>query len=157
MKYNRTSLAYNTEEYSEEAVKQPVAPKKAKKGNAFRFFLLCAIYLLAIACAPILKSTQVAMAQHQLNQQKAEYNELLNENKRLEVAINSEMDLRKVEEIALTRLGMNKPLSSQVVYVNTNASHYGEVVAAQPGRQEQTDTFWGSFVKSFMGMFAFTN
>lgn len=159
MKYNRTSLAYSTEEIEvENGQAKAAAPKqKKKKGNAYRFFILCALYLLAIACAPIMKSTQVALAKQKLNQEKAAYNEILNENKRLEVAINSQVDLRKVEDIALTRLGMNKPLPSQIVYVNTNASNYGEVVAANKGEEEKKDTVWGSFVKSFMGMFAFSN
>ncbi len=158
MKYNRTNLAYSTEEFEQETVAPKQAAKKQpKKANAYRFFILCALYLLAIACAPILKSTQVALAKQQLNIQKAAYNELLNENKRLEVSINSEVDLRKVEDIALSRLGMNKPLSSQIIYVDTNANHYGEVVNADGPSAEQQDTVWGSFVKSFMGMFAFRN
>ncbi len=158
MKYNRTNLAYSTEEFEQEtAVPQKGAKKQPKKSNAYRFFILCALYLLAIACAPILKSTQVALAKQQLSMEKAAYNELLNENKRLEVSINSEVDLRKVEDIALSRLGMNKPLSSQIVYVDTNANHYGEVVNASDSSIEQQDTVWGSFVKSFMGMFAFSN
>ena len=158
MKYNRTSLAYSTEEIgAENGGKKSVVQAKKKKNNAYRFFILCALYLLAIACAPILKSTQVALAKQELNKQKTEYNELLNENKRLEVAINSGVDLRKVEQIAITKLGMNKPLPSQIVYVNTNANDYGEVLTADSGEEEQDDTMWGSFVKSFMGMFAFTN
>ena len=155
MKYNRTSLAYSTEEIDVENSQEKTASTKTqqrkKKSNAYRFFILCALYLLAIACAPIMKSTQVALAKQQLNQEKAAYNEILNENKRLEV------DLRKVENIALTKLGMNKPLPSQIVYVNTNASNYGEVVAANKEEDAKKDTMWGSFVKSFMGMFAFSN
>ncbi len=161
MKYNRTSLAYSTEEIVEEINPAqnhtPKTQQKKKKGNAYRFFILCALYLLAIACAPIMKSTQVAMAKQQLNKEKAAYNEVLNENKRLEVAINSEVDLRKVENIALTKLGMNKPLPSQIIYVNTNANNYGEVIAADKTEDAGKDTVWGSFVKSFMGMFAFSN
>lgn len=161
MKYNRTSLAYSTEEIDAENGRSkaaaPKARQKKKKSNAYRFFILCALYLLAIACAPIMKSTQVALAKQKLNQDKAAYNEVLNENKRLEVAINSEIDLRKIEDIALTKLGMNKPLPSQIVYVNTNASNYGEVIAATKEEEAEKDTVWGSFVKSFMGMFAFSN
>ncbi len=158
MKYNRTNLAYSTEEFEQDTVaSQRGAKKQPKKTNTYRFFILCALYLLAIACAPILKSTQVALAKQQLSMEKAAYNELLNENKRLEVSINSEVDLRKVEDIALSRLGMNKPLSSQIVYVDTNATHYGEVVNAVDPSSEQQETVWGSFVKSFMGMFAFSN
>lgn len=161
MKYNRTSLAYSTEEIDVENSQEKTASTKTqqrkKKSNAYRFFILCALYLLAIACAPIMKSTQVALAKQQLNQEKAAYNEILNENKRLEVAINTEVDLRKVENIALTKLGMNKPLPSQIVYVNTNASNYGEVVAANKEEDAKKDTMWGSFVKSFMGIFAFSN
>ena len=157
MRYNSTSLAYNIEEYNEvdelvsEARKTGVKTKKVSG----LFLLVCAIYVVSMVSSLLIKTANINEQKNELNAIQAQYNEILNENKKLEVAINSQIDLRKVEEIAIAQLGMNKPKKSQTVYVNTEPKDYGEVLAAQANNDEGSNVI-ALLVKTLGGIFVYS-
>ena len=158
MRYNRTSLAYKVEEFSEvdtlvnEAKKEN--PKKNK--NSILVIFICAIYLASITASLLYKTATITEKQAELMNIKNEYNEILNANKKMEVDINSRIDLRKVEEIAIAQLGMNQPKKSQIVYIATEPRDYGEVIAENAGRKQNGNIF-ASLIKSLNGYFAYSN
>lgn len=160
MRYNRTSLAYNIDEYSEvdtlvdEAKKSVRSTKKKKSSKLFIF--ICAVYMVSIIASLLVKTATITEQKAELTAIKNEYNEIVNLNKKLEVDINSRIDLRKVEEIAIAQLNMNRPKKSQTVYINTQPDDYGEVVADNANRKNDENIF-ASLVKTLNGYFAYSN
>lgn len=58
----------------------------------------------------------------------AKYNELQDENRKLNVAIETSIDLDRVREIAQTKLNMHAPDQNQLVLVNVPKSNYSVVM-----------------------------
>lgn len=158
MRYNRTSLAYDINEYSEvdELVSEAKKSNVKKKKNTKLFTFICAVYVISMIALLLIKTANINEQKSALTQIQNEYNEIVNENKRLEVSINSQIDLRKVEEIAIAQLGMNKPKQSQTVYVSTEPKDYGEVFADSKADKSSGNIF-ASLVKSLNGIFSYSN
>ena len=159
MRYNRTSLAYKVEEIDEvdtlinEAKKSNTA-RKSK--NSILFVFICAVYLFAITTSLLVKTASVNEQKSELTAIKNEYNELVNVNKKLEVNINSQIDLRKVEEIAIAKLNMNQPKKSQIVYITTEPKDYGEVFLKESSGRENENIF-AALIKSLNGYYEYSN
>ena len=158
MRYNRTSLAYKVEEYSEvdTLVKEAKKDNSKKNKNTALFVFICAVYMVSIIASLLVKTATITEKKAELTAIKSEYNEILNANKKLEVDINSQIDLRKVEEIAIAQLNMNQPKKSQIVYITTEPKDYGEVVAKNNSERKNENIF-ASLIKSLNGYFAYSN
>lgn len=158
MRYNRTSLAYNVNEYSEvdELVSEAKKSSSVKKKNSNLFAFICVVYVVSMIALLLIKTANINEQKSALTKIQNEYNEILNENKKIEVSINSQIDLRKVEEIAIAQLGMNKPKQSQTVYVSTVPKDYGEVFADNKEDKSGGNIF-ASLVKSLNSIFSYSN
>lgn len=158
MRYNRTSLAYKVEEYSEvdTLVKEAKKENTKKNKNSTLFMFICIVYMISIVASLLIKTANITEQRAELTAIKSEYNEILNINKKMEVDINSQIDLRKVEEIAIARLNMNQPKKSQIVYITTEPKDYGEVMAEETGKRKDGNIF-ASLIKSLNGYFAYSN
>lgn len=53
------------------------------------------------------------------------------QNKQTELAIEQSYDLKTVEEIAVTRLGMSRPSKAQITYISMNSADFAEVIGAE--------------------------
>ena len=71
------------------------------------------------------------------NKLKSEYNNIVAENQAIQSEIDSAIDLKKLQEIATTRLGMVRPDSDQVFYVETESSNYGEKVDKKKSKNNE--------------------
>ena len=158
MRYNRTSLAYDVDEFTavDELVTEAKKTVPSKKKNSKLFAFVCVVYVVAMIASLLIKTANINEQKTALTKVKNEYNNVLNENKKLEVTINSQIDLRKVEEIAIAQLGMNKPKKSQVVYVTTEPKDYGEVFA-ENNTDKNNDGLVASIVKSLSGIFTYSS
>lgn len=158
MRYNRTSLAYKVEEYSEvdTLIKEAKKENTKKNKNSALFIFICAVYMISIIASLLVKTATITEQKAELTAIKSEYNEILNINKKLEVDINSQIDLRKVEEIAIAQLNMNQPKKSQIVYITTEPRDYGEVLAGN-NNQRKNENIFASLIKSLNGYFAYSN
>ena len=158
MRYNRTSLAYSIDEHSivDDLVSEAKKSTVKKKKNSKLFAFICVVYVVSAIASLLIKTANINEQKIALTQIKNEYNEILNENKKLEVTINSQIDLRKVEEIAIAQLGMNKPKKSQTVYVITEPKDYGEVFL-DDSKGNSGENIFASIVKSLNGIFAYSN
>ena len=159
MRYNRTSLAYKVEEIDEvdtliDAAKASNTQKKNK--NSYLFIFICVIYMIAITASLLVKTATVNEQKADLTAIKNEYNELVNINKKMEVDINAQVDLRKVEEIAIAKLDMNQPKKSQIIYITTQPKDYGEVFQKENSKRERGNIF-GALIKSLNGYYEYSN
>ena len=159
MRYNRTSLAYKVDEYSEvdnlvsEAKK--VNTKKNKKTSPF-FVMMCVFYIVAIVSTLLVKTATINEKKAELTAIKNEYSAVVNKNKKMEVDINSQIDLRNVEDIAIAKLSMNQPRKNQVVYISTEPKDYGEV-KAENGNAKRGSNIFASLIKTLNGYYEYSN
>ena len=161
MKHRNSSLTFQVEEYDEvenlvrEIKKESEEKKNKKKSGIFAF--MCAVYIVAIVASLLFKTVDINEQKISLSAMEEEYNELCTCNKKLEVDINSKIDLRKVEEIAIAQLDMNQPKKSQIVYINTEPKEYGVVVGAEDGKSDKSGGVLASLIKSLNGYYAYSN
>ena len=157
MRSNRTSLSYQIEEHDEvESLVKEIKKDTKKKKKSGMFAFVCAVYIVAIVASLLFKTVEINEQKINLNNLKSEYNELCSYNKKLEVDINSKIDLRKVEEIAIAQLDMNQPKKSQIVYINAEPKDYG-VVFSEESDYKDNSNILASLIKSLNGYYAYSN
>jgi len=108
--------------------KRNIALKKAQKiermiATSFRVvvvFILCAFLVYRYVLI-----TEMKMVANDL---KCEYTELVNENQMIQNSIDSAVDLKKLQEIATTQLGMVRPAADQIIQIENVNESYGEKV-----------------------------
>ena len=71
---------------------------------------------------------------------KEEYTLLCTENQKLEVEIGKKVDLKTIEEIAVSSYGMNRAKKDQIIHINVSGQDYG-VVAAAPPKKDNGNNF----------------
>jgi len=88
-----------------------------------------AVILFIIVGAAILlsKNAQVTEQKNRVSELKKEYAAIVHENKKTEIEINQKIDLKKVEEIAISNYNMNRAKKSQVVYINVEQEDYAVI------------------------------
>ena len=159
MRYNGTSLAYKVDEYNEvDNLVNEVKKENTlnKKKTSPLFVILCAFYIVAIVSTLLVKTAITTERRAELTAIKNEYSEIVNNNKKMEVDINSQIDLRKVEDIAIAKLNMNQPRKNQIVYISTEPKDYGEV-KAENGNEKKNQNIFASLIKTLNGYYEYSN
>jgi cell division protein FtsL len=82
------------------------------------------VAILAAALAVMCRYAIITEMSYEINQKETEYNTLRNANALLKVQIETETNLTDIKEIAETRLGMQTPDKSQLVYINVPREDY---------------------------------
>ena len=95
------------------------------------------LLICVFAFAVLIRYSTIVERDHQLETLKKEYTSITDENKRLQVEIDSALNLDKVEQVARNDLGMAKPEKYQTVYVNIKGDDYVEVAKDASGDEEK--------------------
>lgn len=104
------------------------AKKKQRANNKVKLKAVLTIMVCFAAFFYImLMYAQITEVNYNLNKLNRKYAEAKNENIRLKLEIESSLDLNTVKEIAETRLSMQKPDKSQIVYVKVPKSDVTKV------------------------------
>lgn len=85
------------------------------------------LFLCLVAFAVLFRYSAIVERDHKLESLKEECSAITDENKRLQVEIDSVLNLDNVEQIAMNELGMAKPEKYQTVYVNIKGDDYVEM------------------------------
>jgi len=80
------------------------------------------------------------------------YDELRNQNSILKVQIETNTDLTDIKELAETRLGMQKPDKSQVVYIKVPRNDYTVVMKTQDESGMDGGNILKVFIKKVAGL-----
>lgn len=111
--------------------------KKSQKAFGFKCLAVAAVVLVG-SLFLITKNMQVTEQKKKVSQLNSEYATLLSENKKAQVDINKKIDLKTVEELAISNYGMNRAKKSQIVYIDVSAEDYG-VINSQNEDDEKED------------------
>jgi cell division protein FtsL len=122
------------------------AKKQYKSNRKVKLKLVFSILAVLItALAVMYRFALITQLSYNINQNQITYNNLRNENSVLKVQVETQTDLTEIKEIAETRLGMQKPDKSQVIYIKVPRNDYTVVMKAQ----DESDG-GGSILKAFI-------
>jgi cell division protein FtsL len=123
-------LEYNV--YEENTVLK--AKRKQRSNNKAKAKMVLYIMTVFAMCFVVmLRYTQITELNYKIERKNKEFHSLRNDNSRLKVAIEKEMDLNKVRELAQQKLGMQKPDKYQVVYIKVLKNDFTKVAGEGKG------------------------
>ena len=114
--------------------------KTQQKITAVKFALVILFFLIG-AGSILSKNAQVTEQKNKVSELSSEYNRLVHDNKKAEIEINKKIDLKTVEEIAISNYNMNRAKKSQVVYIDVEQEDYA--VINEPSSDKDEDVTAG--------------
>lgn len=108
--------------------------------------------VFAVALGLLFTNAMIIEKSSTVNDMQNELSELTEANNQMVLDIEKNLDLKKIEEIAINELGMKRPDKYQVVYVNVQQNDYAEVAKAEKESSGFAATFGaiGSSIGQFM-------
>lgn len=149
------SLAYNSnnayrlqEEYydtAENTRKQKSenkpSPNKSKNGMGKLKTISLVMLCFGVAFYVLIRYVAINEASSRVDRLKKELAKLESTNQQTQIELDRSIDLSKVEEIAVNKLGMQRPEKYQIVYIDLKNNDYGEVVKDKQNDKESSGTF----------------
>jgi cell division protein FtsL len=127
------------------------AEQKNKMKTVFSV-LVCS----AITFFMIFRYTAITEASNTVNSYKKELNNMQRITEQTQVQLDRSVDLKKVEEIAKNRLGMDRPEKSQIVYVKLKKNDYSEVLGEKYASTGKS-TLWLGFLNTITAVLEILN
>ncbi|MBO4953892.1 MAG: hypothetical protein J6D04_01935 [Clostridia bacterium] len=130
----RGSSAYQLEVVEPTTTQAPKRSAKSAKATQAKLkkrvaFGIVAAFVIAFGLA--CRFAVLTDINAEVNALEKELTLLQGQNKQTELAIEQSYDLKTVEEIAITKLGMSRPSKAQITYISMNSADYAEVIGAQ--------------------------
>ena len=155
MKYEHDSLARQPLPQQEQGIEEipvvrEIRVKKAKIKFKFSMVLkIAAMFTLGLLV--IFRFAQVTELGYRTNDINEEYETVVAENERLQVSIEKEINLAEIREIAETKLNLQPPNESQIIYIETSTSDRVEYTGTT---EEETNAIQDAitWIKDFFGM-----
>ncbi len=108
------------------------AKKQYKINRKVKLKLVLSILMVLVAALAVMyRFALITQLSYNINKNEAIYSDLRNENSILKVQVETQTDLTEIKEIAETRLGMQKPDKSQIVYIKVPRNDYTVVMKSQ--------------------------
>ena len=111
------------------------AARKAKEARymaarkiLIRDFVLFGIAFFVVAAGTVYSRMLVDQASVTVTAKQEELMEIIEANNNKRIEFEQSIDLDKIEELAITQYGMQRPDNNQLIHVNVVQSDYGEVV-----------------------------
>ncbi len=116
--------------------------KKKKSNNKVKLKAVCAVALVfAFGMTAMYRYAALTELNYSINSTYREYNELKKENSRLRMEVDSSMDLRKLQDLAETRLQMKKPDEFQTIHLAVPKSDITIVAEQYSDKNEEISRF----------------
>lgn len=137
-KYVYGSSAYKIEEYeyvdTQEQIKrqqQQLAAQRRKEALYRKFVASMIVYgivIFMLAAGTVYSRVLVMQAETVVHNKQEQLHALTEENNNKKIKIEQSIDLKKIEELAITQYGMQRPDNNQTIYISVVQDDYGEVV-----------------------------
>lgn len=158
--YNGTSaykideIEYGTRPSVQENIAKRQQIRQSKRTAFIKRVRVCATFALVFAVAFGILFTNAVIIEKAsaVNDMQNQLTELTEANNQIMLDIEKNLDLNKIEEIAINELGMKRPDKYQIVYVDVEQSDYAEVSRAEDKPSVLAATFGalGSSISQFM-------
>ena len=137
-KYVNGSTAYNygnavpyQRPYTDRRPTIVEVPKKKVTENsrvAVRLISFYLVMLFVLASSMVYSKVLIMQAQTDVENLQEQVATLTEENNVKKIQIEQSIDLKKIEEIAISQYGMQRPDNNQIVYVKVVQDDYGEII-----------------------------
>ena len=97
--------------------------------------VMAILAVFAAGLAVMCRYAIITKISYQINQRQKVYESIRNENSMLRVEIETKTDLNEIKEVAETRLGMQMPDKSQVVYIRVPRNDYTVLMSSDTGKK----------------------
>ncbi len=122
------------------------AKKQYKNNRKVKLKLVLSILAVLVAALTVMyRFALVTQLSYNINKNEIIYNELRNKNSILKVQLETQTDLAEIKERAETRLGMQKPDKSQIIYIKVPRNDYTVVM-----KEQNKADGGGSILKAFI-------
>ncbi|HOM01204.1 MAG TPA: cell division protein FtsL [Acetivibrio sp.] len=112
------------------------AKKKQRNNNKIkRKIVFCLIAVFAMGVLAMYRYSHITEMNYEIDRQLKAYNEIKNENIRIQVEIENSIDIQKIKEYAEKELGMHKPDKHQITYVKVPQSDL--TIVSEAAKQEE--------------------
>ena len=129
------------------------AKKRYKNNRKVKLRLIVSILAVLVAGLTVMyRFTAITQLSYDINQSEKVYNELRNKNSILKVKVETETNLTSIKEIAETRLGMQKPDKSQIVYIQVPRNDYTVVMKTQDQSGGNEDNIFNVMVSKMAAL-----
>ena len=157
--YNYDNLAKieNDNALAREEEKKKARKLKLKEQRKMNFFLVCSIILLSLAAYfMISKNVQLHETNDKIKSLESELAMLESNSSQRIFELEQSVDLDVVEEIATTRLNMQRPEKYQIVYLDVKSDDVTEVTSKEAESvKKDVGTMTESLRRNFLGIFNF--
>jgi cell division protein FtsL len=128
------------------------AKRRYKNNRKIKLKMVAAIIaVLAAGLVVMCRYAIITKLNYDVNRLQKNYEKIRNENSLLKVQIESKTDLNEVKEAAETRLGMQMPDKSQIIYIKVPRNDY-TVVMNQQTQAENGESLAGALVEKVSGL-----
>ncbi len=152
--YNNSSTAYEFDRQQRTKKRQENELKKTNqiirpinKAKLFKY-VVSSIFVFCGCLVFVVFYSRVTFEQASLSKLQKQYKEIQDQNAILKAELDDSFDIKKVEEIAKTKLGMAKPEKYQVRYINVPKQSY--TIQKEPVEQKDNPTFSLSSIKNLV-------
>ena len=109
-------------------VEVPAVPAASEARAVAKIICICLFAVALLAGATVYTKVLLMQAQSQVESMEQKLATLTEENNIKKIQLEQSVDLRKIEEIAISQYGMQRPDKNQIVYVRVVQSDYGEII-----------------------------
>lgn len=154
-KYDNLARIREEDDKAREAKKLQARKIKLREQKRLNFFLIAGILLLSMAAYfMISKNVQVHETKDEIKKLQNELAMLESNTSQKMFELEQSVDLDTVEEIASTRLNMQRPEKYQIIYINAPSEDVASVTAdGVEGIGNQVGSMAENVKKNFLGIF----
>ena len=156
-KYDNLSRIEDEDARVREQKKREAQKIKVRDQRRLNFFVICSIIVLSMAAYfMISKNVQYQESNDKIKKLENELTMLESNTSQKIFELEQSVDLNAVEQIASTRLNMQRPEKCQIVYINVQTDDVAEVTADNvEGVKSKVGNAAANMKKNFLGIFDF--
>lgn len=155
--YDSLSGIENEDAQLREKKKREAKRMKIKAQRQLNFFVICSIIALsAAAYFMISKNVQLHESKDKITKLENELTMLESNTSQKIFELEQSVDLNAVEQIASTRLNMQRPEKYQIVYINVQTDDVADITSGNvEGVKSKVGNMAANMKKNFLGIFDF--
>lgn len=130
------------------------AKKQYKNNRKAKFKLVMSILTVMIAgLAVVFRFALIMQMSYSINETEKRYNNLRNDNSRIRVQVEQDTDLNSIKHLAETKLDMQMPDKSQLVYIQVEKTDHTVVMNTVDEEAKDNANIFAAFISKFAGLF----
>lgn len=130
------------------------AKKQYKNNRKAKFKLVISILaVLIVGLAVVYRFALITQMSYGINETEKQYDKLRNENSKIRVQVEQDTDLTNIRQLAETRLGMQMPDKSQIVYISVQKNDHTVVMNTKDEDTKANANILTAFISKVAGLF----